>query len=189
VQDYNQEAWNYNSWKAQLESQLNSWEAEYTLSESSAVYKDDVTQGWTQPAPESPHPHPVQQPGSWQPSGENFGGFSKEYQEFITGHPISDAYKVNGVKFDGFSDGSLIEVKGHYGQFVDAATGEFQDWWAGSNSGGLAAIEQAFRQFGAAGGNPVRWVVADPEAVAAFRLLLENAGITGISITVGPPLP
>ncbi|WP_241523556.1 ribonuclease domain-containing protein [Mycobacterium sp. IEC1808] len=50
---YNQEAWTYNAWKAQLENQLKSSNAEYTPPKDAV--RTDIP-SWTQPAPEQPHP-------------------------------------------------------------------------------------------------------------------------------------
>jgi guanyl-specific ribonuclease Sa len=52
VNAYNQEAWTYNAWKAQLENQLKSSNAEYTPGKDAA--RTDIP-SWTQPAPEQPH--------------------------------------------------------------------------------------------------------------------------------------
>jgi hypothetical protein len=181
VQAYNNEAWNYNTWKAELESKLNEAKAEYTPAKE-AVSLDIPS--WTQPAPPTTYPH--EGPGHWGPSGEDFGGFSKTYPQFITGHPISDAYMLNGVKFDGYLNGILTEVKGHYAGFVDPATGRFQAWWADSATGGIATISQAVRQLAAAAGNPIQWIVAEPEAKVAFEQLFADAGLDGITIRVVP---
>ena len=34
------------------------------------------------------------------------------YQEAVTGVPSEIGYRVNGVKFDGFKNGTLIDAKG-----------------------------------------------------------------------------
>jgi hypothetical protein len=60
VEWYNDEARYYNSWKAQLEAKLGSWNAEYNAAPDAHLHVPD----WTQPAPEVPHhPHPGIPPG------------------------------------------------------------------------------------------------------------------------------
>jgi hypothetical protein len=178
VANYNQEAWYYNNLKSELEGKLDAGKVQYTP--VSEAVRTDIP-SWTQPAP--PVSYPREGPGTWGPSGENFGGFSKSYQQFVTGHPISDAYILNGVKFDGYLDGILTEVKGHYASFVDPATGQFESWWA---AGAQAIIAQAERQLAAAAGAPIQWIVAEPEAAVAFQQLFRDAGIIGITIRVVP---
>ncbi|WP_231993984.1 hypothetical protein [Mycobacterium sp. 852002-50816_SCH5313054-b] len=56
---YNQEAWTYNSWKSQLERQLNSSSTQY--SPGKEAVRTDIP-SWTQPAPEQPHTPGAQQP-------------------------------------------------------------------------------------------------------------------------------
>lgn len=146
-----------------------------------------VTQGATEAAipakaPEAVVPSVPKPIGQWGPSNETFGGFSKAYQEAMTGRPISDAYVVDGVKFDGYPNGVLTEVKGQYAQFVNKGTGQFQTWWKGSD----AIASQARRQLDAAKGSPVQWIVAEPQAAAAFQELFNANGISGIIIKVVP---
>ncbi|WP_341466424.1 Tox-REase-5 domain-containing protein [Mycobacteroides abscessus] len=146
-----------------------------------------ITQGATEAAipakaPEAVVPSLPKPIGQWGPSNETFGGFSKAYQEAITGRPISDAYLVDGVKFDGYPNGVLTEVKGQYAQFVNKETGQFQTWWKGSD----AIASQARRQLDAAKGSPVQWIVAEPQAAAAFQELFNANGISGIIIKVVP---
>lgn len=71
------------------------------------------------------------------------------YQEQITGRAAGPVYRVNGVNFDGYTDGVLQEAKGPgYANFVE--NGDFQPWYRGAN----ALAEQATRQLAAAGGTP-----------------------------------
>ncbi|WP_082958573.1 PPE domain-containing protein [Mycobacterium sp. E3198] len=66
VNAYNQEAWTYNSWKSQLERQLNSADTHYTPGKE--AMRTDIP-SWTQPAPEQPQHTPSgQQPGATSPS-------------------------------------------------------------------------------------------------------------------------
>ena len=175
VQAYNQEAWTYNTWKAQLEQQLNESKAEYTPAQEAV--RTDIP-SWTQPAPKTTQPPTVGQgPGHWGPSGENFQGFSKQYQEFVTGHPISDAYFVNGTKFDDFADGALIDAKGDFGQFL-LPNGDWKSFFPGDAN----FLSQAFRQTEAAGQIPIHWVFAQEQVAEKVAALLEANGYTNITV-------
>lgn len=62
------------------------------------------------------------------------------YQTQIAGHQ-GQIFRLNGVKFDGYSNGVLFEAKGPgYARFI--SNGEFRTWFNGYK--GL--IEQASRQ-------------------------------------------
>lgn len=128
------------------------------------------------PTPQVEHPAPVaapQQgpgPGSWGPSGENFGGFSREYQEGLTGRPISDAYIVDGVKFDDFANGALVDAKGNYGQFIDQSTGQWKNWFRGDD----ALLEQAGRQVTVSNGTPIQWSFAEKSTADLVRRMLQD---------------
>ena len=99
------------------------------------------------------------------------------FQAEVTGSAPGSVYRVGGVDFDGFSNGTLLEAKGPgYATFVRA--GEFRPWFQGAD--GL--VSQASRQLAAAGGTPIRWVVAEPEAATAIRNLFGQNGITGINV-------
>jgi hypothetical protein len=67
VNAYNQEAWTYNSWKAQLEGELNSSNTQYTPVKDAV--RTDIP-SWTQPAPEQPHA-PAPDPST--PTGQRGG--------------------------------------------------------------------------------------------------------------------
>jgi hypothetical protein len=107
------------------------------------------------------------------------------YQEQITGCSCGNVYNVDGVAFDGFGDGTLLDAKGPgYGSFVDRTTGGFHDWYEGADS--LAA--QAQRQLAAARGTPITWHVAEENAATAMRSLFGGRGITGINVVWTPPI-
>ncbi|VAZ60541.1 hypothetical protein LAUMK7_02955 [Mycobacterium kansasii] len=67
VQVYNQEAWYYNSLKAQLERQLDAANAQYTPVKD--AIRADIPY-WTQPAPEQPH---APSPDPSTPTGQRGG--------------------------------------------------------------------------------------------------------------------
>ena len=106
---------------------------------------------------------------------------SRQYQVQITGHP-RESWVQNGVKFDGMIDGTLVDAKCHYVQFVDKTTGKFYDWFAGKN----ALIEQAQRQIVASEGAPIKWFFAEEESMEAFKSLLSGNGIEGIEFVFEP---
>ncbi len=102
------------------------------------------------------------------------------YQRQITGRSGS-VYDVGGVKFDGFADGVLLEAKGPgYSSFV--RNGEFKPWFQGADE----LTTQAQRQVAAAGGSPVRWSVAEADAVTAINRLFADQGISGIQVVHVP---
>lgn len=90
-------------------------------------------------------------------------------------------YKVNGVKFDGFKDGVLIEAKGNYSNFVNKSTGSFYDWFKGKES----LISQANRQISVANGVKIRWYFNDPVSMEAVKKLL-NGKVHGIEFVLKP---
>jgi hypothetical protein len=99
------------------------------------------------------------------------------YQAQLGGRP-GQAYYVRGVKFDSLVDGVLIDAKGPgYAKFVK--DGRFVPWFTGADD----LVSQAQRQLAAAGGTPIRWPVAEPEAIVAIRALFRSRGISGIDIT------
>jgi filamentous hemagglutinin len=104
------------------------------------------------------------------------------YQTRVTGGvPKGMGYEVNGVKFDGFQDGTLLDAKGPgYAQGVK--NGRFQSWYRGAD--GL--VSQAQRQLGAAGGTPIEWRVAEPDAATAIQNLFSDNGISGITVVNVP---
>jgi len=85
---------------------------------------------------------------------------ARAYQEQITGHRSSESYVVEGVRFDGYKNGKLLEAKGQGYEDFMAVEGGFQAWFA---SGEAALMKQAERQFRAAeaSGVQVAWHVAE----------------------------
>lgn len=56
-------------------------------------------------------------PGIWEKVNESMSECSRDYPKFVTGAADGMVYRVGDVKFDGFKDGVLIEVKGKYTNF------------------------------------------------------------------------
>lgn len=79
-------------------------------------------------------------------------------------------------------DGTLVETKSYYSQFVDPNTGEFKEWFTGAN--GFA--DQARRQIEASDGMPICWYFAEESTMNATKSLFEQEGITGIEYKYVP---
>jgi hypothetical protein len=99
-----------------------------------------------------------------------------QYESFITGAPPNLAYWVNGVKFDGVDNGTLVDAKANYNNFV-APDGSFVSWWANSPSGGVAMVNQALNQLAAANGTPITWYAQTQQTATAIKNLLAKNGI------------
>jgi hypothetical protein len=119
-------------------------------------------------------------PGVFKSVSESMNAASAAYQARVTGLKAGTAYLVKGVKFDGFTNGVLIEAKARYAQFVKA--GEFRKWFLGK--GGF--VRQAERQLRAANGTPIQWRFAEEAAANATRAWFKKSGISGIDIVHFP---
>ena len=122
------------------------------------------------------------EPGVWEKTNEAMSEASRNYQKFITGASDGMVYKVNGVKFDGFKNGMLIEAKGNYSQFVNKKTGEFQKWFSGKDS----LVSQANRQINAANGTKIQWFFNDETSLNAVKNLFSKENITDIELIFKP---
>ncbi len=120
-------------------------------------------------------------PGAWEKTNESMSAASKDYQKFVTGADEGMVYRVNGVKFDGYKDGMLIEAKGDYSNFVNKKTGEFFDWFSGKES----LISQANRQMIAAGGTGIQWYFNDSTSMEAVKSLFSGQ-VYGIDFILKP---
>jgi len=90
-------------------------------------------------------------------------------------------YVVNGVAFDGFRDGVLLEAKGpRYAYLISRPFGtKITDDF----------VDDALRQIEAANGTPIRWSFAEQEAAAAVRRLFDDAGFGEfIDVVWTPPI-
>ena len=130
----------------------------------------------------NPSPKNVSGPGAWEQANESMPEFSRKYQKYITGADDGMLYKVDGVKFDGFKDGALLEVKGNHTGLVDKVTGKFHKWVAEDKG----FVSQARRQLEVANGTPVKWYFNDSVSMNAFIKLFEENGITGIEYILKP---
>ncbi|MEW9533594.1 RHS repeat-associated core domain-containing protein [Microbispora sp. NPDC049125] len=120
-------------------------------------------------------------PGSWGSANESMSARAAAYQMEVTGVPHGMVYWVNGVKFDGYRGGVLMDAKGPgYAKFVK--NGRFQPWYNGADD----LVAQAQRQLQAAHGTPVVWYVAEKDAMLAMQNLFASRGIKGITLVHQP---
>ena len=123
----------------------------------------------------------VRSPGSWKNVNESMSNEAAAYQSRVTGRRPGQAYVVNGVKFDGFRKGVLIDAKGPgYANFVE--DGKFVSWFTGRDD----LLDQANRQLAAANGVPIEWYVAEEDAANAIRDLFSSNGYGAIKVTWKP---
>jgi hypothetical protein len=112
-------------------------------------------------------------PGTWKQTNESMSDNSRAYQKQITGAEDGMVYEVNGVKFDGYKNGTLIDAKGSYGNLVDPNTGDFKPFFTGQQS----ITDQAIRQINAANGTPIQWYFQDYTTYQAYTKLLSGTSI------------
>jgi hypothetical protein len=127
-------------------------------------------------------------PGKWVKANEYMPEQSRRYQAQVTRAPEGTAYRVKWgdkeVDFDGFDQGVLLEAKGTgYAKWLDKDLNFFRIF-----KGRDQMLDQARRQFEAANGTPIRWIVAEEKAAGALRKLFEGAGLP-IDVVHVPPTP
>lgn len=106
-----------------------------------------------------------------------------QYQTQITGRQPGWVYRVDGVNFDGYLNGTLLEAKGPgYDRFL-LPNGEFQSWFTGDQG----MINEAIRQVTAAGETPIEWHVAEWRSYNAISTLLDE--YDSIQVIYTPFLP
>ncbi|HMP80760.1 MAG TPA: Tox-REase-5 domain-containing protein, partial [Pirellulaceae bacterium] len=128
---------------------------------------------------------PTRVRGQWQNVNEAMSARARAYQQQITGRS-GQSYFVDGVKFDGVIDEVLIEVKGP-GYSWAVRNGRFRTDidYRGANQ----LVDQAVRQTRVAGGNPIRWHVAEADTAQAIRNLFECNPLINIEVVHSPILP
>jgi hypothetical protein len=129
-------------------------------------------------------PRRVRGPGKWKRANESMSPRAARYQHQITGAPSGRVYDVNGVKFDGYRNGTLLDAKGPGYEWA-VKNGQFIRKYKGAES----LLDQAQRQLRAAGGTPIRWEVAEAKTAEAIRNMFRRNGITGIDVVHTPPVP
>ncbi|WP_224372956.1 restriction endonuclease fold toxin 5 domain-containing protein [Hyalangium versicolor] len=128
-------------------------------------------------------------PGEWVEADESMPEQSRRYQAQVTGAPEGTAYrvKVGGkeVDFDGFDRRGLIEAKGTgYAKWIDQDL-NFVEFFEGRDQ----MLEQARRQFKAANGTPIRWIVAEERLAGALRKMFALSKLKIEVIHVPPIAP
>jgi RHS repeat-associated protein len=111
--------------------------------------------------------------GKWVERSEAMSDRARAYQKHVTGRADGRIFQVDGVNFDGIRDGTLLDAKGYYKQFVDPSTGSFKTWWQGAND----IAQQAQRQMEAAKGIRIEWHFNEVETLEAVRKLFAEKGI------------
>jgi len=109
------------------------------------------------------------------------GGPSLTHQSRMSGQPIQEVggkqlineYEVNGVFFDDFKNGKLIDYKDNYTKFIDKKTGNFLEWFQGAKE----LQNQAWNQVKAANGTPVVWKVGANQVDAFIKTVGDIPGL------------
>ena len=92
-------------------------------------------------------------PGEWGPSKNHGSANARAYELQITGRP--EGYYVNGVEFDGYQNGELIDAKGlGYAKLLPAK-------WS---KAAKKLQKTALHQLEAAGSTPIHWIFAEEGA-------------------------
>jgi hypothetical protein len=130
-------------------------------------------------------------PGKWVKIKRGGSEDSQAYQEKATGVTRGNEYEVNGVKFDGYDNGTLVEAKDNYLNFLDE-NGEWK-WFFRQNTRAGAArsglddlIKEANDQKAAAGNTPIEWRVSSQKLAQALERTFKQNNITGITVKVMP---
>jgi uncharacterized protein YukE len=106
-------------------------------------------------------------PGKWVEV--NRGPKGMDWQEQATGVTRSREYEVNGVKFDSFENGKLIDGKND--MFGKLLGGKLEA------PVGQGLVNEANRQLGAAPGTPIEWRVQDQFAAGWVENVLRKGGV------------
>ena len=142
----------------------------------------DASRAWTPP---------VGGPGQWLQKPESMSPEAQHYQTQITGAPEGWVYRVRFgpgpkdiVDFDGFKGGVLLEVKGPgYQELLQKMQGKI--WFRGAQG----MLEQAQRQFKAAGKLPIQWHFAEQDVADFMQGEFEGAGLDQLQVIHTPVAP
>ena len=91
----------------------------------------------------------------------------------IGGKNVVNEYEVQGVLFDDFKSGKLIDYKDNYSKLINKQ-GEFYDWFKGRTE----LRDQALRQVRAANDLPVVWKVGENQVQAFKTAVGDVPGLT-----------
>ncbi len=120
-------------------------------------------------------------PGRWIKPDTNMRPRNRRYQTQISGR--LEEYLVEGVKFDGYKNGTLLEAKGPgYVNFV-TKNDEFYGWFRKKDE----LIDQATRQLEVANGIRIEWHIAEKKLYDAIEALFKDEGISGIILILTIP--
>ncbi len=137
-------------------------------------------------------PLPPGGPSKWVQKAEGMSEEAMRYQIQITGTPKGWVYRVSFgpgpddyVDFDGFVNGVLLEAKGpNLAKFIDDGLKPV-DFFKGADG----MLRQAQRQYRAANGLPMRWVVAEKKFADFLRKLFDNNNLEHIEVVHVPLTP
>ncbi len=137
-------------------------------------------------------PPPPGGPGKWVQKTEGMSEDAMRYQVQATGTPQGWVYRVffgpgpdDYVDFDGFVNGVLLEAKGpNLAKFIDEGL-EPVSFFKGADG----MLLQAQRQFGAANGLPIRWIVAEKKFADFLREMFRNNNLSSIEVLHVPAKP
>ncbi|MFJ5971702.1 RICIN domain-containing protein [Streptomyces sp. NPDC093060] len=129
-------------------------------------------------------------PGTWMAETESMSQADRAYEQLVTnGVPSGISYKVPAdwrksgyVKFDGYQNGTLIDAKNQaLNERMFTADGKLQKWVT-------EPVKQAKDQARAAGDVPIIWYVSDERTATAFKHMMIDNEIKGITVIyrVGP---
>jgi hypothetical protein len=143
-----------------------------------------MAQGSGPPGGSGSWPPPPAGPGQWTQKEERMSEEASRYQTQLTGAPEGWVYRVrtgpgprDSVDFDGFKNGVLLEVKGPgYLELLEKMQGK--PWFEGVEE----MLDQAQRQFKAAGSTPIQWHFAESEVADIMRKLFKGKGLREIKV-------
>ncbi|MFF4499458.1 RICIN domain-containing protein [Streptomyces sp. NPDC001401] len=129
-------------------------------------------------------------PGTWMAETENMTQADRAYEQLVTnGVPSGISYKVPAdwrksgyVKFDGYQNGTLIDAKNQaLNDRMFTSDGKLQKWVT-------EPVKQAKDQARAAGDVPIIWYVSDERTATAFKYMMIDNDIKGITVIyrIGP---
>jgi hypothetical protein len=137
-------------------------------------------------------PPPPGGPGKWVQKAEGMSDDAMRYQVQVTGTPKGWVYRVffgpgpdDYVDFDGFVNGVLLEAKGpNLAKFIDEGLEP-----VGFFKGADGMLQQARRQFRAANGLPIRWIVAEKRFADFLREMSHQRSLSSIEVLHVPARP
>jgi hypothetical protein len=146
-----------------------------------------------QAGPPASWPPPPEGPGQWTQEKEHMSPEAQRYQSQLTGTPAGWVYRIRtgpstsrkeGVDFDGFKDGVLLEAKGPgYRKLLEKMYGK--PWFRCIDK----MLDQAQRQLSAAKGSPVQWHFAEREVADLVRQAFEDNNLGRIKVFHTPDAP